>query len=265
MITERRRHPRVEINSEFLDVDTGTTPHAQNLSLRGVFLRTDADLPLGAELQVRFSVVVDDFVVISARGRVVHRSVSPRGVGVEFLELRPEMRAELNRVIRLKDVRDRWESGEHVSSEEWDFAQTTPVPTPLFDPKVLSSPKIGKIGSHLRPAASRSRVSPIDRTASGPTSTASTALSRPKSGASSATISSSSAGAPIAKPGASSRPAVEASTSFRAAEKGSLPDPSRLPRPGRAVQSNAADDDDDDDDAITHVFYYPPADPNRQG
>lgn len=93
---ERRRAERVAVNAEF-----GTMPglvHVSDLSEHGVFVHTDRVPSLGALVTVRFTVLLDDPVVIAARGKVVRHQAEPRGVGIEFTKLSPDM------VLRIGDV-----------------------------------------------------------------------------------------------------------------------------------------------------------------
>ena len=69
----------------------------------GVFIRTADVLPVGTEVNLKFSVIVDDFETIEGEGRVV-RSVtvdeSPNpGVGVVFTSLTDESREVLARLF----------------------------------------------------------------------------------------------------------------------------------------------------------------------
>jgi hypothetical protein len=93
---ERRRAERVSVNSEF-----GALPglvHVSDLSEHGVFVHTDQRPSLGAIVTVRFTVLLDDPVVIAARGKVVRHSAEPGGVGIEFTRVSPDM------VLRIGDV-----------------------------------------------------------------------------------------------------------------------------------------------------------------
>jgi hypothetical protein len=94
--SERRRAERVPVNAEF-----GAMPsmvYVSDLSEHGVFVHTDKFVPLGTTLQVRFTVLLDDPVVISARGRVVRHQHDPQGVGIEFTRVTPDM------VLRIGDI-----------------------------------------------------------------------------------------------------------------------------------------------------------------
>ena len=98
---ERRRGERIPINEEFATIGGETEMWVSNLSQAGAFVRTAKLLPLGETIELRFTVLIDDPVVIEVLGRVVRHSTSPSGMGVEFVRLRPEM------VLRIQDALSR--------------------------------------------------------------------------------------------------------------------------------------------------------------
>ena len=88
MTLDRRRHPRKEINHEFRDVEDFLREYALNVSLDGVFIRTSEVLPVGTPVQLKFSVLGEDWETIEGEGEVV-RSVEAEdseepGMGVVF-------------------------------------------------------------------------------------------------------------------------------------------------------------------------------------
>jgi Tfp pilus assembly protein PilZ len=90
--SDRRVGERVVVNREFREVaGDGLSAFVEDLSDQGAFVRTDADLPLGAMVQLRFTVLLDDPVVLQCKAEVVRRQPGgdgePRGVGVRFVEL----------------------------------------------------------------------------------------------------------------------------------------------------------------------------------
>ncbi|MFO7566733.1 MAG: PilZ domain-containing protein [Enhygromyxa sp.] len=97
---ERRRGERIPINDEFGSGAPGTT-WVSDLSLGGVFVHTEELLPVGSMIELRFTVLIDDPVVIEAFGKVVRHSHKPRGMGVQFAAMRPEM------TLRIEDVLSR--------------------------------------------------------------------------------------------------------------------------------------------------------------
>lgn len=90
-LLERRRSDRFEVNAEFADLDPGSISFVNNLSESGVFISTRTRLPLGTQLELRFTILLDDPVVITGTGRVVHHQDEPRGMGVSFVNLSAEM------------------------------------------------------------------------------------------------------------------------------------------------------------------------------
>jgi len=95
---ERRRADRFPINYEFSSLPAGTVIHVSNISETGAFLQSRQRLPKGTTLDLRFTVLLDDPVVIVATGRVVYHGDDPRGMGIEFSDVSPEM------ALRLADV-----------------------------------------------------------------------------------------------------------------------------------------------------------------
>ena len=84
---EERRAERVTINKEFESFDQFIQEYVTNISRSGAFIRTDQPLPIGTEVNLRFTVIMDDIETIEGLGRVVRVETSPPGMGVVFLEL----------------------------------------------------------------------------------------------------------------------------------------------------------------------------------
>jgi hypothetical protein len=117
---DRRRAERVDVNFEFRG-DADMPIHVANLSEYGVFVQTDRHLPLGTEVDLRFTVVVDDPVVIQGRGRVVRHQSDPVGMGFEFTQLDPEMLLRVADVVRRNRPRD---SGPPIVTAEDDIQRS---------------------------------------------------------------------------------------------------------------------------------------------
>jgi Tfp pilus assembly protein PilZ len=99
---ERRRSERVPINDEFSS--DGSTSSAcstwvSDLSIGGVFVHTNELLPIGMIVELRFTVLLDDPLVIEAVGKVVRHSRRPIGIGVQFSTLAPQMRERVEQVL----------------------------------------------------------------------------------------------------------------------------------------------------------------------
>ncbi len=88
---DKRQDDRVAINREFKDVDELMREYAMNISRGGVFIRTAEVLPVGTKVQLKFTVILEDFETIEGEGEVV-RAVEPQdsetpGIGVVFTSL----------------------------------------------------------------------------------------------------------------------------------------------------------------------------------
>ena len=82
-----RREERVTINKEFESFDQFIQEYVTNISRSGAFIRTDHPLPVGTEVNLRFTVIPDDLESIEGLGRVVRLEANPPRIGVVFLEL----------------------------------------------------------------------------------------------------------------------------------------------------------------------------------
>ncbi len=85
---ERRQAPRLTINKQFSSFDDFVREYVTNVSGSGAFVRTDSPLPIGTEVNLKFSVVLDDVETIEGVGVVVRVETQPAGMGVAFKELR---------------------------------------------------------------------------------------------------------------------------------------------------------------------------------
>ena len=97
---ERRQAERIPINDEFsrLGGDEGSS-WVSDLSLTGVFVHSPQLLPVGSEIELRFTVLAEDPVVIEAVGKIVRHSRDPRGMGVQFTSIEPDMRQRIETVM----------------------------------------------------------------------------------------------------------------------------------------------------------------------
>jgi Tfp pilus assembly protein PilZ len=93
---ERRGSERIPINEEFSG--DGST-WVSDLSIGGVFVHTEERVPIGIVVELRFTVLLDDPVVIEAVGKVVRHSRHPPGIGVQFSTLTDQMRDRIERVL----------------------------------------------------------------------------------------------------------------------------------------------------------------------
>ena len=86
--SERRQTPRLTINKQFSSFDDFVREYVTDVSGSGAFVRTDSPLPIGTEVNLKFSVVLDDVETIEGVGVVVHVETTPAGMGVAVKELR---------------------------------------------------------------------------------------------------------------------------------------------------------------------------------
>lgn len=103
---ERRRGERYTVNAEFAELEAGSISFVSNLSEQGVFIATRTRLPVGSAVDLRFTILLDDPVVISGTGRVVHLQDEPRGMGIAFHNLSAEMQLRVIDAIAWHHTRE---------------------------------------------------------------------------------------------------------------------------------------------------------------
>jgi uncharacterized protein (TIGR02266 family) len=84
---DNRKTSRVTINKQFDSFDQFVNEYVTNVSGTGVFVRSDTPLPVGTEITLKFSVVLDQIETIEGTGLVIRVQENPRGMGVVFKEL----------------------------------------------------------------------------------------------------------------------------------------------------------------------------------
>lgn len=109
---ERRRGDRHAINPEFAALEPGSLTYVSSLSETGVFINSRVRLPVGATIDMRFTVLLDEPIVIQGPGRVIHHQDEPRGMGVSFVNLSAVM--QLRVIDAINWYRARGLSGEQA-------------------------------------------------------------------------------------------------------------------------------------------------------
>lgn len=109
---ERRRGDRHAINPEFAALEPGSLTYVSSLSETGVFINSRVRLPVGATIDLTFTVLLDEPIVIHGPGRVVHHQDEPRGMGVAFVNLSAVM--QLRVIDAINWYRARGLSGEQA-------------------------------------------------------------------------------------------------------------------------------------------------------
>jgi uncharacterized protein (TIGR02266 family) len=86
-VSSGRQEPRLTINKEFDSFEQFIQEYVTNISQSGVFIRTKTPLPIGTQVDLHFSVIMDGIETIEGVGEVVRVSDDPAGMGVVFREL----------------------------------------------------------------------------------------------------------------------------------------------------------------------------------
>lgn len=82
-------------------LDPRATTPVSDLSENGVFVHTEEPLAIGTDIELRFTVMLEEPVLFVGRGRVVRRQMdeTPHGMGVEFVELADTARDVLDKIM----------------------------------------------------------------------------------------------------------------------------------------------------------------------
>ena len=81
------REARVTINKDFESFDEFIREYVTNISKTGAFVKRAPPLPVGTEVNLKFTVIVDDVETIEGVGKVVRVQQDPPGMGVVFTEI----------------------------------------------------------------------------------------------------------------------------------------------------------------------------------
>src|SRR5579883_171421 len=84
---DKRGGERVTINKEFESFDAFIQEYVTNISRTGVFIKSQTPLPVGTQVNLRFTVIMDDIETIEGVGEVVRVEKDPPGMGVVFRQL----------------------------------------------------------------------------------------------------------------------------------------------------------------------------------
>ena len=87
MSDEKRGGERVTINKEFESFDAFIQEYVTNISATGVFIKSTTPLAVGTQVNLRFTVIMDEIETIEGTGEVVRVEGHPAGMGVVFREL----------------------------------------------------------------------------------------------------------------------------------------------------------------------------------
>ena len=102
---ERRRHGRLSLKVpvDYSSVDAFFSEFTTNINEGGMFIEIDAPPELGTDVQLQFHLPGED-QPLQVEGRVAWisdgKADSPAGAGVEFKNLTPEAREQINCIVR---------------------------------------------------------------------------------------------------------------------------------------------------------------------
>jgi len=85
--SDKRSTDRLTINKEFESFDAFIQEYVTNISRTGVFIKSTSPLEVGTQVNLRFTVIMDDIETIEGIGEVVRVEKDPPGMGVVFREL----------------------------------------------------------------------------------------------------------------------------------------------------------------------------------
>lgn len=89
------------MNAAVAALDPRATTPVSDLSESGVFVHTEDPLPIGSDIELSFTVRLDEPVLFVGKGRVVRHQLGdePHGMGVEFVELADTARDVLGKIM----------------------------------------------------------------------------------------------------------------------------------------------------------------------
>ena len=96
-----RNYSRHSINKEFASVDDFIAEYVTNISRSGVFIRSKTPLPVGTRVNLKFSVILEDFETIEGEGEVVRvvDDGEEKGMGVAFTTLTERSREIIDALV----------------------------------------------------------------------------------------------------------------------------------------------------------------------
>ncbi len=100
-----RNHSRHSINKEFASVDDFIAEYVTNISRSGVFIRSKTPLPVGTRVNLKFSVILEDFETIEGEGEVVRvvDDGEEQGMGVVFTTLTERSREIIEALVKTEE------------------------------------------------------------------------------------------------------------------------------------------------------------------
>ena len=97
--SKREGGERLTINKEFESFDAFIHEYVTNISRTGVFIKSKTPLEIGTQVNLRFTVIMDDIETIEGTGEVVRVEEDPAGMGIAFTELVTESKELIERLL----------------------------------------------------------------------------------------------------------------------------------------------------------------------
>ena len=96
---QKRRDARVTINKDFESVDEFIREYVTNISKTGAFVKSSELLPVGTEIDLKFTVIMDEVETVEGVGKVVRVQHDPPGMGVVFTRVSQYSQHLLERLL----------------------------------------------------------------------------------------------------------------------------------------------------------------------
>ncbi len=101
--SQRRRDSRLTINKEFGSFDAFVEEYVTNISRTGAFVKTQDPPPVGTEVDLKFTVIMDDIETIEGVGKVVRVQDDPPGMGVVFTKISHHSQHLLEKLLTIRE------------------------------------------------------------------------------------------------------------------------------------------------------------------
>ncbi len=95
----KQREARLTLNKEFESFDEFVREYVTNVSKTGAFVKRENPLPIGTEVNLTFTVIMDGVETVEGVGKVVRVSDDPPGMGVVFTRISQYSQNLLERLL----------------------------------------------------------------------------------------------------------------------------------------------------------------------
>jgi Tfp pilus assembly protein PilZ len=95
----KQREARLTLNKEFESFDEFVREYVTNVSKTGAFVMRDDPLPVGTEVNLTFTVIMDGVETVEGVGKVVRVQDDPPGMGVVFTRISQYSQNLLERLL----------------------------------------------------------------------------------------------------------------------------------------------------------------------